>query len=73
MNPPLPPLFPTIPVSHHGGYRWPLWQVLKINPEERLVAIKLTTLPPGVLPTPKVEPKPVAPEPQAAAEPTTEA
>lgn len=30
-------------------------QVIKINAQEKLVAIKLTTLPPGVEPTPKVE------------------
>lgn len=28
-------------------------QVIKVNAQEKLVAIKLTTLPPGVEPTPK--------------------
>lgn len=36
----------------------PSSKVIKVNAEERLVAIKLTTLPPGVSPTPKVAPPP---------------
>lgn len=34
--------------------RPPPFQVIKIDAQEKLVAIKLTTLPPGVQPTPKV-------------------
>lgn len=45
----------------------PSLKVIKVNAEERLVAIKLTTLPPGVSPTPKVAP----PAPAAAAEEAT--
>eukprot|EP00904_Undaria_pinnatifida_P010251 jgi/Undpi1/6356/HiC_scaffold_20.g08837.m1 len=47
-------------------------EVIKVDREEKLVAIKLTTLPPGVQPTPKV----VAPPPpaaEAAAPPAPEA
>lgn len=44
----------------------PYLKVIKVNAEERLVAIKLTTLPPGVSPTPKVSP----PAPVAAEEAT---
>ena len=47
-------------------------QVIKVDRDERLVAIKLTTLPPGVQPTPKVVAPPPAAE-EAAAPPATEA
>lgn len=44
------------------------FQVIKVDAQEKLVAIKLTTLPPGVEPTPKVEA-----EKKEAAPPATEA
>lgn len=45
------------------------FQVIKVDAQEKLVAIKLTTLPPGVEPTPKV----VAEKVEEAAPPATEA
>ena len=47
--------------------------MIKVDLDERLVAIKLTTLPPGVQPTPKVVAPPTAAEEAAAPQPATEA
>ena len=47
--------------------------MIKVDLDERLVAIKLTTLPPGVQPTPKVVAPPPAAEEAAAPPPATEA
>ena len=57
-------LTPTCPLC----WRWPSFQVIKVDADERLVAIKLTTLPPGVSPTPKAAPPPPSAkeEPKAA-------
>lgn len=48
-------------------------QVIKVDRDQKLVAIKLTTLPPGVEPTPKVVAPPPAAVAEEAAPPATEA